>query len=110
MRDQTDQSIHELERLSRDLPALVRSYGGSEALAREVERRLAEADFPFKRERAIPRIMVRAGAEGVALEARIRQGAEWTTDAKRSLIERGYELTDAELTAAGIGSAAPARR
>jgi predicted acylesterase/phospholipase RssA len=108
--DQTDQSIHELERLARDLPALVRNHGGSEALAREVERRLGEADFPFKRERAIPRIMVRAGAEGVGLEARIRQGAEWTTDAKEALIQRGYELTDAELSAAGIDTAAPARR
>jgi len=108
--DETDQSIHEYERLARDLPALVRSYGGSETLAQEIDRRLADADFPFKRERAIPRITVRAGAEGVALEARIRRGAEWTIDAKRALIERGYELTDAELTAAGIGSEAPARR
>ena len=108
--DETDQSIHEYERLVRDLPALVRSYGGSETLVREIDRRLADADFPFKRERAIPRITVRAGAEGVALEARIRRGAEWTIDAKRALIQRGYELTDAELTAAGIGSEAPARR
>ena len=77
---------------------------------REIDGRLADADFPFKRERAIPRITVRAGAEGVALEARIRRGAEWTIDAKRALIQRGYELTDAELTAAGIGSEAPARR
>ena len=108
--DETDQSIHEFERLSRDLRALVRTHGGSAALAGELEQRLAEADFPFKRERAIPRITVRAGAEGVALEDRIRRGAEWTKDAKRALIERGYELTDAELTAAGIGSEAPARR
>lgn len=108
--DETDQSIHEYEGLVRDLPALVRSYGGSESLVREIDRRLAGADFPFKRERAIPRITVRAGAEGVALEARIRRGAEWTIDAKRALIQRGYELTDAELTAAGIGSEAPARR
>ena len=55
--------------------------------------------FPFQRERTLPRITVRAGSEGVALEARIRRGAEWTHDAKRSLIERGYELTDAELRA-----------
>ena len=87
--DETDQSIHEYERLVRDLPALVRSYGGSETLAQEIDQRLADADFPFKRERAIPRITVRAGAEGVALEARIRRGAEWTIDAKRALIQRG---------------------
>jgi hypothetical protein len=102
--DQADQSIHELERLSRDLPALVRDHGGSEELARSVEERLLAAEFPFQRERALPRIMVRAGAEGVALEARIRRGAEWTEAAKRALIQRGYELTDAEFAAAGIGS------
>ena len=108
--DETDQSIHELARLAHELPELVRDHGASEELAQAVERRVLAAEFPFQRERALPRIMVRAGAEGVALEARIRRGAEWTEDAKRALIQRGYELTDAELAAAGIGSAAPARR
>jgi hypothetical protein len=56
----------------------------------------------------LPRITVRAGPEGIGLRA--RRGAEWTTGAKRALIERGYELTDAELAAAGFGAAAPARR
>jgi predicted acylesterase/phospholipase RssA len=108
--DEADASIREYERLVRELPELVRARGGSDELAGEVEARLAAADFPFRRERALPRIMVRAGAEGVALEARIRRGVEWTRDAKQALIERGYELTDAELVAAGIGSAAPAPR
>jgi predicted acylesterase/phospholipase RssA len=108
--DQTDQSIHELERLARELPQLVRDHGASEELAEAVERRVLGSEFPFQRERALPRITVRAGAEGVALESRIRRGGEWTEDAKRALIQRGYELTDAELVAAGIGSAAPARR
>ena len=108
--DEADASIREYERLMRELPEVVRARGGSDDLAGEIEARLAAADFPFRRERALPRIMVRAGAEGVALEARIRRGVEWTRDAKRALIERGYELTDAELTAAGIGTAAPARR
>ena len=108
--DQTDQSIHELERLARELPELVRDHGASEELAQAIELRVLGSEFPFQRERALPRITVRAGAEGAALEARIRRGAEWTEAAKRALIQRGYELTDAELVAAGIGSAAPARR
>jgi predicted acylesterase/phospholipase RssA len=95
--DATDLSIRELELLARDLPALVRQHGGSEELARAVEERLAAANFPFRRERALPRITVRAGAEGATLDARIRRGAEWTDDAKRTLIQRGYDLTDAEL-------------
>jgi predicted acylesterase/phospholipase RssA len=95
--DATDCSIHELELLARDLPALVREHGGSDELARAVEERLASANFPFRRERALPRITVRAGADGSALDAPIRRGAEWTDEAKRMLIRRGYELTDAEL-------------
>ncbi len=108
--DAADQSIHELERLARELPQLVREHGGSDELAQAIEQRVLGSEFPFQRERALPRITVRAGAEGVALESRIRRGAEWTEAAKRALIQRGYELTDAELAAAGIGSAAPARR
>jgi predicted acylesterase/phospholipase RssA len=103
--DEADLSITEYERLREDVLAAIprRSRGA-------VERRFAEARFPFQRERSLPRIMVRAGAEGVALEARLRRGAEWTGEAKHALIARGYELTDAELAAAGIGSAAHASR
>ncbi len=103
--DETDASIHEFERLSRDVPELVRLHGGSEQLAREVAARFAAAEFPFKRERALPRIMVNAGAEGVGLEARIRRGSEWTVEAKRTLIERGYDLTDIELNAFAAATA-----
>jgi predicted acylesterase/phospholipase RssA len=98
--DATDLSIRELELLARDLPALVRQHGGSDQLARAVEERVAAANFPFRRERALPRITVRAGAEGATLDARIRRGAEWTDDAKRTLIQRGYDLTAAELSRA----------
>jgi predicted acylesterase/phospholipase RssA len=95
--DATDAAVRELELLSSDLLAIVRAHGGSRELAAAVEQRLAVADFPFGRQRALPRIMVRAGAEGAHLEARIRRGAEWTDDAKRALIQRGYDLTDTEL-------------
>jgi predicted acylesterase/phospholipase RssA len=95
--DEADQSIRELEQLRRDLDALIRAHSGSDALARAVDDRLAAAAFPFRRERALPRIMVRAGAEGAALEARVRRGGEWTDVAKRALIQRGYDLTDEAL-------------
>ena len=81
--DEADQSIRELEQLRRDLDSLVRSHGGSDALARAVEERLAAAAFPFGRERALPRIMVRAGprvppwrrASGVVPSGRTRRSA-----------------------------------
>ena len=92
--DATDLSIAEYEQLRRDVLELVPRRSRV-----AVERRFAETRFPFQRERTVPRIMVRAGAEGAALEARVRSGAEWTLDAKQALIERGYELTDAELRA-----------
>jgi predicted acylesterase/phospholipase RssA len=97
--DEADQSIREFQRLCADLPRLVREHGGGEELARAVEARLSSAEFPFRRERALPRIMVRASSEGVSLEARVREGAEWTDEAKRTLIDRGYSLTDEELKA-----------
>jgi hypothetical protein len=103
--DETDLSIAEYERLRKDVLAAIPRRSRA-----AVERRFAETRFPFQRERALPRITVSAGAEGVALEARVRRGAEWTREAKHALIARGYELTDAELAAAGIGTAALASR
>jgi predicted acylesterase/phospholipase RssA len=102
--DEADTSIREFERLCRELPDLVRAHGGSDELAEAVRARLGEAEFPFRRERALPRVTVSAGVEGVGLEARIRRGAEWTVDAKRALIRRGYELTDRALADAGVGA------
>jgi hypothetical protein len=69
-----------------------------------VDDRFASARFPFRHERAIPRLTVRATAEDVSLEAGFG-GERWTVEAKRTLISRGYELTDAELAAAGIDAA-----
>ena len=87
--DETDQSIHELARLARELPQLVRDHGASEELAQAVETRVLAAEFPFQRERALPRIMVRAGADGVALEVahptgrRVDRGCEARADPAR---------------------------
>lgn len=103
MADDKDASILELERLRSDVLELVPRRARA-----AVSERFDEANFPFRRNRMLPRITVRAGAEGIGLRA--RRGAEWTTHAKRALIERGYELTDAELAAAGFGVVAPASR
>jgi len=45
---------------------------------------------------------VRGSVAEVSLEHG-RADAEWTEDAKRALIARGYELADRELQSAGLG-------
>lgn len=98
--DEKDQSVTEFARLRRDLDELVdRHAGGSERerLREAVDARLAEARFPFRHDRAIPRVMVRGTAEEVSLEPGFREQQPWTREAKRMLIARGYELTDEEL-------------
>ena len=66
------------------------------------EDRFGSANFPFRHDRAIPRITVRATAEDVSLDAGRRDRREWTVEAKRALIARGYELLDAELRTADV--------
>jgi predicted acylesterase/phospholipase RssA len=99
-----DQSIHELARLRADVRELVaqsvRSRRDRAHLLAELDDRFDGANFPFRHDRAIPRITVRATAEDVSLDAGRRDNREWTEGAKRVLIRRGYELLDAELSAA----------
>jgi hypothetical protein len=99
-----DQSIHELARLRADVRELVarsvRSRRDRARLLAELDDRFDGANFPFRHDRAIPRITVRATAEDVSFDAGRRDNREWTEEAKRALIRRGYELLDAELSAA----------
>jgi predicted acylesterase/phospholipase RssA len=99
--DEKDESIRELERLRRDVLALVeqnvRGSGRRERLAEAVDRRFAEARFPFRHDRLVPRITVQASVGEVSLEPGFRTQKPWTEEAKRTLIERGYALADREL-------------
>jgi predicted acylesterase/phospholipase RssA len=99
--DERDESIRELESLRRDVLGLVerhvRGSGRRTRLAEEVERRFAEARFPFRHDRLVPRITVHASVGEVSLDPGFRSQKPWTVEAKRALIERGYELADHEL-------------
>jgi predicted acylesterase/phospholipase RssA len=107
--DDKDASIRELQLLHDDVVALVaRSVRGRKAraeLVAAVEARFERTQFPFGEDRAIPRIVVRGSVAEVSLDHG-RSDAEWSEDAKRALIARGYELADRELAAAGIGAPA----
>jgi predicted acylesterase/phospholipase RssA len=100
--DEKDESIRELESLRRDVLALVernvRGSGRRTRLVDDVERRFAEARFPFRHDRLVPRITVHASVGEVSLDPGFRSQKPWTVEAKRTLIKRGYELADLELS------------
>jgi predicted acylesterase/phospholipase RssA len=99
--NEKDQSIEELARLRADVLDLVgrhvRGAARRERATKAVEERFSAARFPFRHERLVPRITVHAAAGEVSLEPGVRSQKPWTEEAKRTLIARGYELTDREL-------------
>jgi hypothetical protein len=96
--DEADQSVRELARLRHDVDELLADASVPGEVREAVAARFDAARFPFQHERAIPRLMVRGTAEEVSLEPGFRDQQPWTREAKRMLIRRGYELTDAALT------------
>lgn len=101
--DEKDQAIRELDALRDDLLVLVRKHARGprqrERLARAVADRFSAARFPFRHDRYVPRITVRAGAGDVSLDHGFRRQRPWTEEAKRTLIRRGYDLAGRELDA-----------
>jgi predicted acylesterase/phospholipase RssA len=99
-----DDSIRALAELREEIVELIRRDGGrrGERLAQAVDERFAAAQFPFRRDRLVPRITVRGTAGPQSLETGGRNPKPWALEAKRELIERGRQLLDAELAAAGL--------
>lgn len=110
--DEKDASIRELAALRADAEALVRRHVSAPAerrrLARALAARFDEARFPFRHDRVVPRITVRATVGPVSLSAAARKPGPWSEEEKRALIERGYELADRELRSHGVRDAAEA--
>jgi predicted acylesterase/phospholipase RssA len=104
--DEQDASRAALESLRREAVALAARYAGPgrrRQAARAVEARFAAARFPFGRERPVRRVTVRGSVTDVSLEPGFRVQQRWPREEKLALIRRGYELTDAELHAHGLG-------
>jgi predicted acylesterase/phospholipase RssA len=100
-----DMSIRELEALRASIADLVaENVRGSRRrrLQAAIDQRFASARFPFGRDSATPRITIVARPGEVSLEPGLRTQAPWTDEAKRALIDLGYELADRELRDAGV--------
>ncbi len=99
--NEKDDSIRELAVLRRDVLALedahVRGPRRRAQAAQAIDERFAAARFPFRYDRLVPRITVHAAVGEASLEPGFRNQKLWTTEAKRTLIARGYELTGREL-------------
>jgi predicted acylesterase/phospholipase RssA len=72
-----------------------------ERLREELERIFASAQFPFRHERHVPTLIVRATPGEDGLDPTFRGDDEWPEERKRALIERGYRLTDEALSTHG---------
>jgi predicted acylesterase/phospholipase RssA len=96
--EQTDQSLRELRSLRHDVLGLVDDPGLREAVAA----RFAASNFPFRKERLVPRIVVRGTTDGPGLEPGVRTQPRWSDEEKRALIRRGWELADEQLGAIAI--------
>jgi predicted acylesterase/phospholipase RssA len=101
-----EQSVEELAALRKDVRLIVEEAGlpAGEAgrLAQALDERFARANFPFRHDRAIPRITVAASAGRHSLEPGFRKPKPWTAEAKQALIDLGYRATDAELRSHGV--------
>ena len=94
--DWREQSMRELSELRADVISAAAEQGGPE-LAATIDERFAEARFPFRHDRLIPRITVAGTVGETSLEPGFRNPKPWTLEAKKELIRHGYTLTDEQL-------------
>jgi predicted acylesterase/phospholipase RssA len=91
--DDKDLSLRELRSLRADVLAEIADGD----VRQWVADRFDAARFPFGHDRAVPRIAVVGSTGGISLEPGLRTHPEWTIEAKRLLIRRGWELADEQL-------------
>jgi predicted acylesterase/phospholipase RssA len=97
-----DISVTELQRLRSEVIAAALAAAPRrrrEALRVELEQTFASARFPFRHERHVPSLVVRAAPGDDGLDPTFRADGSWPDERKRALIDRGYRLTDDALAA-----------
>jgi predicted acylesterase/phospholipase RssA len=72
-------------------------------LREELERCFAAAQFPFRHDRHVPTLLVRASPGEDGLDPTFRGDEAWPDERKLALIERGYRLTDEALARSELG-------
>jgi predicted acylesterase/phospholipase RssA len=95
-----DASVQELERLRGDVLQMAVAAAPPwrrSRLRSELVTRFAEANFPFRHERHVPALIVRATVGERSLDPSFRSEAAWPDERKRELIARGYQLTQEAL-------------
>jgi predicted acylesterase/phospholipase RssA len=93
-----DVAVRELQRLRGEVIATAVSAAPPwrrRRLHAELAVLFADAEFPFRHEQVIDRLIVRAAPGEDGLDPTYR--GEWDEESKLALIDRGYRLTDEEL-------------
>ena len=93
-------SVAELTRLRTDIVAAAVESAPPwrrQRLREELEKRFNAARFPFRHDRHVPTLIVRSSPGEDRLDPTFRSDRPWPKKHKRSLIERGYKLTDEAL-------------
>ena len=102
--DERDAAIRELDALRADVMQIVSEHarpGRRTRAARAVEARFGRTALP----RRVERITVRGSSGAESLDPGLRSQREWSSEAKRALIERGWVAADMELARHGVDRA-----
>jgi predicted acylesterase/phospholipase RssA len=89
-------SVRELQRLREEVIAAAVAAAPVRKRAKlraELEELFSAARFPFRHDRHLPSLVVRATAGEQGLDPTFRSDERWPEESKRALIERGYRLT-----------------
>jgi predicted acylesterase/phospholipase RssA len=95
--EERETSVAELSRLREDVVAAAVAAAPPWRRRRvraQLEDRFSAARFPFRHDRHVPTLIVRSAAGEDSLDPTYRSDQRWPEESKRSLIERGYRLTD----------------
>jgi len=101
--DERETSVSELRRLREDVVSTAVAAAPPwrrRRLRAELEQRFGAARFPFRHDRHVPTLIVRSPPGEDSLDPTFRN-TRWPDETKRSLIERGYRLTDEALAESG---------